>query len=229
MTSGQVDPGRLHGEALRRWYMRTSAENEAERAAAAGQAYNVFFSQPRSGAPPNFGNGAQGAIARAPKDFRSDGNSATASPDPGAHAVQMAATAPGFWDHWSPRSCANCHGYTPGTLPPVGGQSPFPPSYSPRSGGAGGRGGSQPDRGDKKECDLQHESDSQVCGRLRAPNDVAICRQSASERYAHCLKPNGTIGFPDLETRGGRRRSCLRLLAVQRGKIRTGWYFIPVS
>jgi hypothetical protein len=123
------------------------------------------------------------------------------------HHVQVAATSPGFWDYWSPRGCANCHGYTPGTLPPVGGHSPLPPGYSPRSGGANGPGGSsQPDRRDKKECDLQYDSDSQICGRLPSPRDVAICRESASRRYAHCLTPDGTIGFPPLETKGGRRR-----------------------
>jgi hypothetical protein len=123
----------------------------------------------------------------------------------GANYVQLAAASPSFWDYWSPRGCANCHGYTPGTFPPIGGQSPIPPSYSPRSGEANGSGGSQPDRRDKKECDQQYQSDSQICGQLFRPSDRAICRETASERYAYCLRPDGTIGFPHLETKGGRR------------------------
>ena len=129
----------------------------------------------------------------------------TSQPGPRGQFVQQAAASPGFWDYWSPRGCANCHGYTPGTLPPVGGQSPLPPNYSPRSGGASGQGGSQPDRRDKKECEQQLESDSQICGRLPRREDVAICRGTASERYAYCRRPDGTIGFPRLETKGGRR------------------------
>ena len=222
MTFGQVDPARLQGEALRRWYLRTPDEIEAERAAAAEEAYNAFFSQPNSRAVSDLGNATRGANAPAPDKLRAAGNLASIGPDQEYRAgsdeslspkaegragpyVQVAATSPGFWDYWSPRGCANCHGYTPGTLPPLGGQSPFPPGYSPRSGGGSGQGGSQPERRDKKECDLQLDSDSQICGRLRSPSDIAICRDTASRRYAYCLRPDGTIGFPPLETKGGRR------------------------
>ena len=221
MTYGQVDPARLQGDALRRWYLRTPAEIEGERAAAAERAYNTFFSQPSSRAPSDFGNTARSATAPAQNDLGTLGTTPAAGLDqqyragddkpfsPGVEArdsyVQLAATSPGFWDYWSPRGCANCHGYTPGTLPPVGGQSPFPPGYSPRAGGGSGQGGSRPERRDKKECDLQYDSDSQICGRLPSPRDVAICKGTASERYAHCLRPDGTIGFPRLETKGGRR------------------------
>jgi hypothetical protein len=219
MTFGQIDPARLQGEALGRWYRRTAGEIEAERVPSARQAYNAFFSRPNgSTALSNLGDGvtapAYNELKTAASSAHVDLDRAHRSrfdesfpPDAGAGdaRVQVAMAAPAYWDHWSPRSCANCHGYTPDTLPPIGGQSPFPPHYSPRS-GAPGRGGSQPDRGNKKECDLQYESDSQICGRLRVPSDVAVCRSTASERYAHCLKPNGTIGFPRLETNGRRRR-----------------------
>lgn len=221
MTFGQVDPARLQGEALRRWYLRTPDEIEAERAAAAAQAYDAFSSQPRSKAASAFGNTARSATDASP-NFRAVGNTAVIRRDHEYHAggdeplspradnwspyVQVAATSPGFWDYWSPRGCANCHGYTPGTLPPVGGQSPFPPGYSPRSGGAGGSSGSQPDRRDKKECDLQYQSDSEICRRLGSPGDAGICWETAAQRSAHCRRPDGTIGFPRLETKGGRRR-----------------------
>jgi len=45
MTFGQVDPARLQGEALRRWYLRTPDEIEAERRAAADRRHKEFFRQ----------------------------------------------------------------------------------------------------------------------------------------------------------------------------------------
>jgi hypothetical protein len=223
MTFGQVDPARLKGEALRQWYLRTPYEIEAERAAASEAAYSDFFSQPGSGAAFDFEIATRGLTAPAPEKLRAVWSSASIGPDQeyrtggggpllpktegrAGHYVQLAATSPSFWDYWSPRGCENCHGYTPDTLPPVGGQSPFPFGRSTRDGGRSGEGSSQPERRDKKECDLQLDSDSQICGRLPSPGDVAICRGTATERYAYCRRPGGTIGFPRLETRGGRRR-----------------------
>lgn len=190
MTLGQIDPARLQGEGLRRWYSRTPAEIEAERAAAAKQAYGAFFSQ------------SGGKALRDPS-----ARPVTApSTDLAGLQIQVAAPARGFWNYWSPQGCASCHGYTPGTLPPLGGQLPLPPTYSPRSGGAsGGQGGSRPHRGDKEECHQQYASDSQICGNLRSPSDIAICRDTASKRYANCLPIDGRLNFPSLETRGGRR------------------------
>lgn len=222
MTFGQVDPARLQGAALRRWYLRTPDEVEAERAAASEAAYNAFFSQPGSRAASDFDIATRGPTAPAPAKLRAVGNSPSIGPDQEYRAggdqplppkaegragpyVQVAATAPGFWDYWSPGGCANCHGHAPGALPPVGGQSPFPPGYSPRAGGGSGQGGSRPERRDKKECDLQYESDSETCRRLRSPSDAAVCWETAAQRSAHCRRPDGTIGFPRLETKGGRR------------------------
>jgi hypothetical protein len=222
MTFGQVDPARLQGEALRRWYLRTPDEIEAERAATAEDAYKRFFSLPNSGAASDLDSAMKGTAAPASGRLTVGGASASFGPDQdyrvggpeplssgaGGRAspyVQVAATSPGFWDYWSQRGCANCHGYTPGTLPPIGGHLPLPPGYSPRSGRSDRQGGTQPDRRDKRECEQQLESDTEICGRLPRRDDIAICRATASDRYAYCRRPDGTIGFPHLETRGGRR------------------------
>jgi hypothetical protein len=117
------------------------------------------------------------------------------------HGYKLAAAnPPGFWDYWSPRGCRNCHGYTPETLPPIGGHSPIPPSYSPRSGVSGGSGRSEPNRRNPKQCDLQHEADSQICSRQPSLEDIAICRASASRRLAHCLSTKGEVNYPPLDT-----------------------------
>ena len=46
MAYGQIDPARLQGEALRRWYVRSPADIEDERRKKAASAYDSFFSQP---------------------------------------------------------------------------------------------------------------------------------------------------------------------------------------
>jgi hypothetical protein len=45
MAFGQIDPARLEGDALTRWYLRSPAEIEDERRRAAAKAYDAFFSQ----------------------------------------------------------------------------------------------------------------------------------------------------------------------------------------
>lgn len=43
MPSGPIDPARLQGDDLTRWYLRTPAELEQERQAAAAKRYDDFF------------------------------------------------------------------------------------------------------------------------------------------------------------------------------------------
>lgn len=43
MAEGQVDPARLQGEALRRWYVRSPADLEEERGAATQRRYDSYF------------------------------------------------------------------------------------------------------------------------------------------------------------------------------------------
>jgi hypothetical protein len=44
MAYGQIDPARLEGEALRRWYLRSPVEIEEERKSTAAAGYDQFFS-----------------------------------------------------------------------------------------------------------------------------------------------------------------------------------------
>ena len=50
MAGSQVDPSRLQGEALRKWYLRSPAEIERERQATAERRYNEFFGGSREAA-----------------------------------------------------------------------------------------------------------------------------------------------------------------------------------
>jgi hypothetical protein len=51
MAYGQIDPARLDGDALTRWYLRSPADTEEERQAAAAQRYDNFFGN--AGQPPD--------------------------------------------------------------------------------------------------------------------------------------------------------------------------------
>jgi hypothetical protein len=62
MASGQIDPARLEGEALRRWYLRSPDEIDAERRQAADRAHDEFTSlRPRRG-PKVRGQATLGAL-----------------------------------------------------------------------------------------------------------------------------------------------------------------------
>lgn len=223
MAFGQIDPARLNGDALARWYLRSPADIERERQAAAAQKYDSFFGglrdrgqaddeplpQPDGSAGPD--NRWQAASANPAQASRPD--TALSSPkdqlDPaGSGRYQLAAASPGYWLTWGPTGCANCHGYTPNTLPPVGGHSPFPPSYSPRSGSSDGSGGSPPRSGrgespgnNPPQCAIQYDNDSAICRRV-PDNDVRReCWASAGEREGYCIRSKGRVGFPSLITR----------------------------
>ena len=200
MAYGQVDPARLQGDALRRWYLRSPAEIEEERSNAAAQAYNNFFSRSADG-----DNAARGTISLG-NDLLvpGRGTGAARTEHQPAGSYQLAEAAPrGKWDYWSFRGCRSCHGYTPETLPPVGGHSPLPPSYSPRSGGSDWS-SSRPKRDDRKQCEIQERRDRNTCGQQPTDQAKAVCHGTASDRRAHCDR-TGEIGEPDLFT--ARRKS----------------------
>jgi hypothetical protein len=54
MADRQIDPARLRGEALRKWYLRSPAEIEQERQAADAQRHNDFFGADRTDSSPGF-------------------------------------------------------------------------------------------------------------------------------------------------------------------------------
>ncbi len=43
MAFGQIDPARLEGDALRRWYLRSPEDIEDERLRRADQSYDAFY------------------------------------------------------------------------------------------------------------------------------------------------------------------------------------------
>ena len=117
------------------------------------------------------------------------------APAPDNGQIQLAAASqPGFWDHWSIRGCQNCHGYTPGTLPPVPGQAP-PWGTSWYSHGYSGGGFSAPD--DRKQCEMQLNSDGGICAQQPTAKAGAVCRKTASDRWKHCLR-TGELDDPTL-------------------------------
>lgn len=129
MAYGQIDPARLHGEALRRWYERSPAELEAARETSAAKRHAKFFDQLPHEEPDE-----RSASPTGRSQARVDG------PSPASLNMYQPAAAspsPGFWDYWSFRGCRSCHGYTPKTLPPVGGHSPFRRDNSVHRGDAG--------------------------------------------------------------------------------------------
>jgi hypothetical protein len=215
MAYGQIDPARLEGEALRRWYLRSPADIEAERRSAAAQRYDQFFSR----GDPSAQNGQpESPIAEtATRDFSSTGW--TVEPNGRWHgarlptddaqrsrsaAHQMAANgrARGASSHETPGSCISCHGrLPPPPLPPPFGTFPFPngsfpsfrdiPSRSPS-----GSGGSNP-----KQCTVQYENDSEICRQVPSRDARRRCWESAAEREAYCVKSKGEVGYPSLITR----------------------------
>ena len=62
-----------------------------------------------------------------------------------------------------------------------------------------------PGRKSEEECDRQYESDLYVCGSLRDKREAAVCRSSAAQRYAACLRgkplPPLTLPEPDYDFR----------------------------
>ena len=214
MAFGQIDPTRLRGDALTRWYLRSPAEIEEERRQQAGQAYNAYFGQGET--RPDPGLAADGADVPpadrtppgwtqiGPNRWRSDSSSpddppklTNASTD-GSYQL-AAAISPSFWDYWSPQGCASCHGYTPGSLPPIGGQSPRPPTYSPRSGGGAASGGSSGEpRQRYPQCERQERQDRGICAQQPTEPAKAACNASATERRVWCDTHQGEIGEPDL-------------------------------
>ena len=223
MAYGQIDPARLQGEALRRWYLRSPAEIEEERRKKAASAYDSFFgsenSTSRSSPLQSRGNGradgATGLAWTAIGDNRWRGVRLSADDQPARQMVAgmqgraPLATAPprGFWDYWGVPGCANCHGHTPDTLPSAGGHSPFPPNVYPRSGDTNGSSGAGPGRKDRKQCEIQEANDRRVCSQQPTADAKAVCNATATDRRVHC-DDTGEIGDPDLFT--ARRKSGRR-------------------
>jgi hypothetical protein len=216
MAVGQIDPARLEGDALRRWYLRSPADIEQDRQRAAAQRYRDFFGNsgtdnPDQGLDPGSQLDGQGTDAGSNRDFEASIDNARSgftwparrlrltSAPPSDYFLQVAGATPAdFWDDWTPCTSGQCHRnqWPPRPQSPPIGTSPRPPAYSPRVGGSNGNGGSPKRR--LPQCD---ENDTERCSELPNPDARARCWASASERRAYCLSHDGEVGWPKLQTR----------------------------
>ena len=211
MAYSQIDPARLEGDALTRWYLRSPAEVEQERQAAAAQKYDDFFGGGPARSPfadngPQVSNLADGAAdtkfsvggANAlrgewPASYSrlSDGVFRPVGPDQNsADSLSLTRVAATGWP------CVGCHGI--GISRPLPAHSKPPqatpwtpgPNLTPR----------RPAKPHPPQCAMQTMNDSRICS--REPYDAwkSVCLRSASDREAYCISHDGEIGWPPLET-----------------------------
>ena len=76
MADRQIDPARLQGEALRRWYLRSPEDLEQERQVAAAKRHRNFFGDPGADPDPGFN---QSRVVRQ-RDIGSDYGRSNESP-----------------------------------------------------------------------------------------------------------------------------------------------------
>lgn len=175
MALGQIDPARLQGAALKRWYERSPADLEEERRAEAARRHESFFGDLRAPDPK--------ALQERPLQLASASH-------PSAGEVAHAAS-----------TCITCHGRMrapPLPLPPPFGTFPLPPGAVPSfrdipGGHSGGRG-----KDDREQCDRQYEEDSDICRQAHS----RTCWENAAKRMGHC-SATGRTGHPELRF-GGR-------------------------
>jgi hypothetical protein len=194
MAFSEIDPARLDGDALTRWYLRSPADIEQERQQAAAQKYQDFFGGDAPDELP-VATPQRGTAGRGNPQFGLIPDAAASPMTVGANGnYQLAAasrTPAGDW------ICQACHGrsvlppppptlYTPPRDP--GGATPYP--------GGGGPSGKNP-----KQCVVQYENDSNICRWVPGVDARRRCWESAARREAHCNETKGEVGYPDLITR----------------------------
>lgn len=179
MAFSQVDPASLDGEALQRWYLRSPLDLQREKLAAANQRYDDFMGGfDPDGRPPRFA----GQDIPVPSEDVDRGARTVGDVDTlGSAKVQLAANNP---------TCVLCHGT--GFQPPLlqgrpalrDGQTSAP---------------SKPPERDRKQCEMQDRRDRQICAQQPTNAATAVCHQTASDRYSHCLL-TGEVSTPKLFT-----------------------------
>lgn len=206
MAFNQLNPALLQGEDLRRWYQRSPQEIEEERQEAAAARYQAFFNPQElsAGGPAAHNSTASddvGRATRAPpraRGWASTATAATARPmgfSRGPAGVTAAVT--------GAADCLSCHGRA---RPPAPFPFPFPfpfPSpwiYPPANRDVPKTPPADAPRGPPKQCDIQNARDTEICTRQPNPTARAMCHESASERYAYCIKSKGELGHPRLFT-----------------------------
>lgn len=135
MAYSQIDPARLDGDALTRWYSRSPADIEQERREAASRAYDAFFSRPDN-LQSDGGTEAASIPAAASNDtsspnadvvwrqiganrLRSERASAPMPvSDADTRGFQLATATFPAWGRWPINGCINCHNPQTGGLLP---------------------------------------------------------------------------------------------------------------
>jgi hypothetical protein len=205
MAGGQIDPARLDGDALTQWYLRSPAEIEQERQAAAAQRYADFFgttgepgsqtsgiSPDRSLPDPNGSQSGHAGVERVGPDGRFDDGVYR----PGQDDAQLTPTAATIWN------CPTCHGVVPPApipvplLPLYWKFSKFPPPGGPPSSEEGSSAGNHP-----PQCAIQYDNDSNVCREVPKADARQRCWKSAADREAYCIHSKGEVGYPNLITK----------------------------
>ena len=197
MAYGQIDPARLDGDALTRWYLRSPADIEQERKAEAAQSYDDFFGNSNgSGATSTIDGQPSGDdFSTSPTPFRSEAplEPLSTEPDggddsylddgvyrPGQDGAQKTPAADTVWN------CPTCHGRLP--LPPQ--LQPLQPLFRdnpPSSGGASGQ------WSDKPQCNQQFERDREICQVAKKSQ----CWENQNKRLGVCDR-TGAVGTPPL-------------------------------
>jgi hypothetical protein len=215
MAYGQIDPARLDGDALRTWYLRSPADIEDERRRAADVRYDAFF-RPAEGPSEDQATSTDGddSVSPAPDgvlwsqvaDNRWRGER---MPSGGFAALGASGSGAGTAASAKLGTCISCHGYVPPTppIPPPFGPFPWPigpfPAFRDLPGGAP----SAPERGDRKQCEMQENSDRGICAQQPTEDSKAVCYSRIALRKEHC-NDTGIIGEPSLFTayrKNGRR------------------------
>lgn len=217
MAYGQIDPARLDGDALTRWYLRSPADIEQARQDAAAQSYEDFFgnldrSDDGSSSAANQRSAPEDDLRASPPPSEFDVPPRPPSPGAGSGEdsyLEDGVYRPGQNDGRSTPAadtvwnCPTCHGRLP--LPPQ--IQPLQPlfRYFPPSSGSSSP---QPGRDPYPQCEKQERADRGICAQQPTEPAKAVCNASATDRREWCETHQGEIGSPDLFTarrKDGRR------------------------
>lgn len=199
MAPGQIDPARLEGDALRRWYLRSPDEIEEERQRRTDQAHKQFYDGIHDLREPS--DGSAHPAANASPFVRGDSTPQAVVDDEWSPAPTRAVALLGRKPRATVDDCAGCHGAWPHVSPPPGmlppfGRLPIPggfPMFRDLPGGAP----PLPRREDRKQCEMQENSDRGICSQQPTEAAKAVCYSNIVPRREHCNE-TGEIGIPSL-------------------------------
>jgi hypothetical protein len=219
MAYGQIDPARLDGDALTRWYLRSPADIEQERQASAAQSYNDFFGNTDgssdglaattdgqspdddpSGSPVPMPSGVPQRLPSSDADSGDDSYLDGGVYYPGQDDAQKTPVANTVWN------CPTCHGRFPIPIPPQ--LLPLQPLFRDIPPSSGGASTPEPYRDRHPQCEMQERQDRGICAQQPTAPAKAVCNASATDRRVWCDQHAGEIGSPDLITayrKDGRR------------------------